>query len=182
MPKDRKCRWRLHRCCWQVERTLSWWQFLGVDDGISMLDVVPDADVERWRMLATKLAENVTNISKLSTTHNAPSVTSMIDSVINISSLSLNTFSQSNIADSRGRSGKEEPNRWRMVLFSRFHILLTFYTSIFIIHTTWCLKYDAYQNLGFESWLDRVIPCPWQALAQRRRPRCPGFPNFFLPS
>ena len=147
MSKDRKCRWRLHRCCWQVERTLSWWQFLGVDDGISMLDVVPDADVERWRMLAMKLAENVTNISKLSTTHNAPSVTSMIDSVIN----NFDSTSQachsihlvSNIADSRGRSGKEEPNRWRMVLFSRFHILLTFYTSIFIIHTTWCLKYDA---------------------------------------
>ena len=37
-----------------------------------------------------------------------------------------------------------EPNRWRTVYFSRFHILLTFYTSIFIIHMTWCLKYDAF--------------------------------------
>ena len=30
-----------------------------------------------------------------------------------------------------------------MVSFSRFHILLTFYTSISIIHTTWCRRSDA---------------------------------------
>ena len=73
------------------------------------------------------------------------SVTKMIDSVTNIPKLSSTEF-----ADLR-RSKRTQPVANGLV-FPVSHPS-DFYTSIFIIHTTWCLKYDASQRLGFVGYL-----------------------------